>query len=149
MPTVSKDSIPRTHLHSRTSFLFQAAIYLRKAADAIPKSDAVFIQNSNEGEKTEACKVTDGLSRRMISHMNGVSRRAQIRASIPVKRRVCKRCQGLLLPGLTSTVYMENQSRGGKKPWADMFVVDCSACGFRTRYPVGQERQKPVVKRPT
>jgi len=45
------------------------------------------------------------------------------------------------VPGKTSIIRLENKSKGGRKPWADVLVVECQRCGLERRYPVGQERQ--------
>lgn len=47
----------------------------------------------------------------------------------------------MLVPGQTSTAGVENQSKGARKPWADVYVVRCLVCGGVKRFPVGVERQ--------
>jgi len=64
-----------------------------------------------------------------------------------VKALLCKRCDVLLVPGSTSSVTVENASRGGKKPWAEVEVVRCLACGAEKRFPVGATRQKRKTRR--
>lgn len=59
-----------------------------------------------------------------------------------IKRTICKRCDSLLVPGVSSTNRIENPSKGGKKPWADVLVVECNACGAVKRFPVGIEMLK-------
>ncbi|KZF20882.1 Rpr2-domain-containing protein [Xylona heveae TC161] len=81
-------------------------------------------------------------SRRLISQLRGVSLKSQIRLSPELKRSICRRCDTLLIPGSTSTTRLENHSRGGKKPWADLLVVECKACGSVKRFPVGAQKQK-------
>jgi ribonuclease P protein subunit RPR2 len=97
-------------------------------------------------------------TRHLLSSMRSVSQKAQIRLSRPIKLSVCRRCNGLLfrLPSLSSlpsslspsglsnvngtgtgTAEIENLSRGGRKPWADVLVVKCRSCGFVKRYPIG------------
>jgi ribonuclease P protein subunit RPR2 len=82
-----------------------------------------------------------GTSRRLASHILSVSRKVSVRASREVKRSICKRCASVLIPGQTTSNRVENQSRGGHKPCADVMVVTCSACGFEKRYPFGAQRQ--------
>jgi ribonuclease P protein subunit RPR2 len=81
------------------------------------------------------------LSRRLLSNLRAISRKGQIRLSPSIKRSICKRCETLLIPGSTSTHRVDNPSRGGKKPWADVLVVQCIACGTEKRFPVGAKKQ--------
>jgi ribonuclease P protein subunit RPR2 len=48
----------------------------------------------------------------------------------------------MLIAGVSSACFIENKSRGGKKPWADVLVVRCQTCSHETRYPVGQQPAK-------
>ena len=41
----------------------------------------------------------------------------------------------------TGKLYVENKSRHGRKPWADLLVSECFTCGRRKRYPLGATRQ--------
>ncbi|RYP05947.1 hypothetical protein DL765_009671 [Monosporascus sp. GIB2] len=59
-----------------------------------------------------------------------------------MKHTICKYCDTLLVEGDTSTSFVENQSKGGKKPWADVLVVKCNTCGGLKRFPVQAPRQK-------
>lgn len=174
----SQKGVAQKHLHSRVSYLYQAATYLARVADqsqASPLyvSDQVKKQ-SESGEElpcAAACSnaVSDeglpiaqteqenpmykikpddertsehsALSRQLIVHLRAVSFKAQIRLSPTMKHTMCKRCDVLLVPGSTSTSYMENNSRGARKPWADVLVTTCIACGTAKRFPVGAKRQ--------
>ncbi|KAH0543202.1 hypothetical protein FGG08_002463 [Glutinoglossum americanum] len=80
------------------------------------------------------------LSRHLLSNLRTISHKGQIRLSPSIKRSICKRCESLLIPGCSSTHRVENQSRGGKKPWADVLVVRCSACGTEKRFPAGAKK---------
>ena len=126
---------PNKHLHSRVSFLYQAATYL-SGAHAARAKDA-----GNSAPRPSLRNPCLGSSRRMLSHLRGVSRKAQIRLSKSMKHAICKRCESLLVAGSSSTQYVENSSRGGKKPWADVIVIECNHCGTKTRFPVGATRQ--------
>jgi ribonuclease P protein subunit RPR2 len=37
---------------------------------------------------------------------------------------------------------VENQSKGGRKPWADILVMRCLTCGHAKRYPVSVPKQR-------
>lgn len=104
----------------RTQHLFRAAAYLsslrvpRRAATSnlpaaamrdaglsatldAPRSDAETTDGVDAPETQAAdCKL-DGLAARYVADLKGVARKAQLKLPIPLKRRVCKRCDGLLL----------------------------------------------------
>lgn len=59
-----------------------------------------------------------------------------------MKRATCKFCNSTLIEGETSRSVVENASKDGKKPWADLLVVKCLTCGNAKRYPVSARKQK-------
>lgn len=167
--------VPHRHLHSRISYLYQAANYLsqvssegtecpRDSADR-DQDGASLMRGISQTKKpvqgiseppTADIDVSDshssvsnkkessnrlGQGRRLVSHLRIVSLKSQIRLSSSVKHSVCRRCENLLIPGSTSTFEMENKSRGGRKPWADVLVVTCKHCGTARRLPTGATRQ--------
>ena len=79
--------------------------------------------------------------RHTLSHLRRVSHKSQIRLPRGMKRSICRRCEAALIPGFTCKAYIENKSRKGKKPWADVLIVTCDACDFSKRFPVGAKRQ--------
>lgn len=85
---------------------------------------------------------TLGPSCHLVSQLRAVSLKGQIRLSQAMKHSICKRCDALLFPGSTSSTRVENKSRGGKKPWADVLVTTCHSCGAAKRFPVGGKRQR-------
>lgn len=87
-------------------------------------------------------------TRMMLSYIKGISRKGQIRLSPSMKHSMCKRCDILLVHGRTSTQRLENRSREGKKPWADVLVVTCNSCGTAKRFPIGAKRQPNRKDRP-
>ena len=180
-------SIQQKHLHSRISYLYQAATYLahvrQKRLDSHlhcavevrgghnPPQERVMglnqeqqcqtSSNTSQDEKdnTEpvipleprnkvvaelsltAGSVNQGMSPRLLSHLREVSLKGQIRLSPAIKHSVCKGCAALLITGSTSTRQVENKSRNGRKPWADILVISCNACGRHKRFPLGARRQ--------
>lgn len=82
-----------------------------------------------------------GQTHRFVNHLRAVSLKGQIRLTADMKRSICKRCDNYLVIGSTATRNIENKSRGGKKPWADVLVVSCNTCGVKKRFPVAAERQ--------
>ena len=174
----SQKGISQKHLHSRISYLYQAATYLAKvdhqprasapstneasrkscdpgvelqyattspnttSSDTLPISP---IENGNRmpenGPDIDKVSEDFSLSRQLLAHLRDVSLRSQIRLAPAVKHTVCKGCNVLLIPATTSTSYMENKSSGGRKPWADVLVTTCIACGTSKRFAVGAKRQ--------
>jgi ribonuclease P protein subunit RPR2 len=116
-PPKKPKGAPNKHLHARTAFLYQAATYLTLQTDRSP------------------------LALGLGSDLQQVSRKAQLHVSVELKRSICKSCNSILVPGRTATQKIENDSRGGRKPWADVLVVQCDVCGGKKRFPVGAKRQ--------
>lgn len=88
-----------------------------------------------------------GLPLLLSSHMAQVARKSQIRLHSSIKHATCKRCTTPLVEGRTCTKSIENQSRGGRKPHADVLVVTCLVCGASKRWPVGAKRQQRKTAR--
>ena len=174
----AQKGLAQKHVHSRISYLYQAATYLANVADQsqarTPYTKDRVIQQSKPSEELQcavaAPKALSGnalpilpiehekgmpkidpkvdsvledsaLSRQLVAHLRAISLKSQIRLSPAMKHTICKRCDILLVPGSTSTSYLENNSRGGRKPWADILVTTCTACGAAKRFPVGAKRQ--------
>jgi ribonuclease P protein subunit RPR2 len=81
-------------------------------------------------------------SRLLASNLRAVALKTQTRLTPEVKSSICKRCESLLVHGKTASVRVENMSKGGKKAWCDVLVVECGVCQTVKRYPVGQQRQR-------
>jgi ribonuclease P protein subunit RPR2 len=155
--TKSKPSskIPNKHLHSRLSYLFRAAKLLSDAHNEAKKrqvetstslqpSASTKVEESVEAQLEHSKSVTHAppLTRLVLSHLRSVSLKSQIRLTSIVKHSICKHCEILLIPGTTSTTSIENLSKGGSKPWADVKVTTCTSCGNKSRVPVGAPKQK-------
>lgn len=134
--------VPNKHLHSRLSFLHQAATHLTVAGNGrrVPRStgdsSSQTVPPRQPGTKNEF------EATRLLNHLRGVSRKSQIRLAPDMKHSICKRCDSLLLPGRTSTEVVVNQSKDGQKPWADIFEIRCIKCGAIKRFPVGIARKE-------
>ncbi|KAK7528400.1 RNAse P Rpr2/Rpp21/SNM1 subunit domain-containing protein [Phyllosticta citriasiana] len=151
--------VPNKHLHSRISYLYQAACHLsaQDSPDAgsgkaqeidakLSSADNQFSTSTDDKSQdmswlSRSAAFPPGLSHYLVSHLQSVSRKAQIRLSQNVKHFICKRCSTVLIPGKTSTSRIENLSRGGRKPWADVLVIKCEVCETQKRFPVGAKRQ--------
>lgn len=145
--------VPHKHLHSRISYLHQAANYLARVSEGTltvqQAGDNTEVKNYQSVQQGAAKHFVEAsaLTRHLNSHLRAVSLRSQIRLTPALKNTICKRCDTLLKPESTSTSRLENKSCGGKKPWADVLVVACKACGHVKRYPVGAKRQQSRTER--
>lgn len=142
-------NIPQKHLHSRLSFLHQAATYLATTDNhGSPESDAGQATTTASSQDMRMNTQTQSLSEatRLLGHLRGVSRKSQIRLVPTMKYTICKRCDSLLIPGRTSSEAVVNPSKNGSKLWADSFEIRCSKCGTTKRFPAGADRRK-IAKR--
>jgi ribonuclease P protein subunit RPR2 len=148
-------SAPNKALHSRVSYLYQAAAFLstrqlnfsETAGSDIVEPKRNSANTDDNGTKTSVSQNVLGpgslsLSRKLLADLRSVSLKAQIRLSPTIKHSICKRCDTMLIEGSTCTSGIENQSKHGRKPWADVLVRTCSSCGSQRRFPVTAERQK-------
>ncbi|TVY21895.1 hypothetical protein LARI1_G000270 [Lachnellula arida] len=136
-------NVPNKILHSRVSYLYQAASYLAaqqphsesgptryerdtsKTPSNHPKSiETNGAEHSSSTTFSEAAAYRPA-SRRMISDLRSVTLKGQMRISPAMKHSTCKKCDTLLVDGSTCTNEVENKSKEGKKPWADVPILDC------------------------
>lgn len=83
-----------------------------------------------------------GLPLQLNAHLRSVAQKAQIRLIQDLKHAICKICSSPLIEGETCLRSTENLSKGGRKPWADVLVLKCCACGACKRFPIGAKKQK-------
>ncbi|GJC82734.1 ribonuclease P protein subunit rpr2 [Colletotrichum liriopes] len=145
MAKPKSESLPNRHAYTRVSYLHQAASYL--ATVQSPNSDSTTnssqARNSSHVADHEKQSTTnETVARRFVSDIRAVSLKAQIRPSPSLKQMMCKYCDSLLVEGKTCFTTVENASKGGKKPWADVMVTKCKTCGNVKRFPVSAPRQK-------
>ncbi|EHK43035.1 hypothetical protein TRIATDRAFT_170174, partial [Trichoderma atroviride IMI 206040] len=148
--------IQNRHIYSRASYLYQAASYLANCAHQTKKSTRTE-DNQDDTKKDEQPAAVDGdgfthskqerkaiinLSHQVISDMRSVSLKAQIRQAPAIKQTVCKYCDAVQIEGKTCHSTVENRSKGGRKPWADILVTRCDTCGNVKRHPISAPRQK-------
>lgn len=145
-------SIPNKVLHSRVSYLYQAASYLA-THDPKDLSTSTATSQVAESEQMKSKKPAEQLpeiqlhsvARRMVSDLRTVSQKVQIRLSPAMKHSFCKKCDTILVEGSTCVNRIENKSKGGRKPWADILVRKCNCCGCEKRFPLaaGRQRRRP------
>jgi ribonuclease P protein subunit RPR2 len=161
----SGKGVQNKHLYARASYMHQAAAYLSahvKPAESDSAEGAMAEARLSESALLSPPRSATNLprstttvasptltratfapnsGRHLLTQMRGVSRKTQTRISQDIKRSVCKRCDTLLVPGRTSSAQVENESKGGRKKCADVYVVRCLLCGCAKRFPVGIEKQ--------
>jgi ribonuclease P protein subunit RPR2 len=143
--TKGKGSVSHKAVNSRASFLYQAASFLAIAGSAPTATNHDLSTDSDNPSAKLVSKTSfrSSLSRQLLSHLSVVAEKSQIRLSSSLKHTICKRCNALLIDGSTCVNTVENASKGGAKPWADVFVRTCAACSCARRFPLAVERQKP------
>lgn len=148
--------VPNKPSYCRLSFMYQAASLLAApakpsqvndpAATQVTDSDVLMELDSDNAnnpstQMDERTAVrTRNMSHRLLTDFRSVSLKCQIRVSPDMKRTICKFCDTLLVEGQTCTSTVENTSKGGKKPWADVLVVKCHTCHRAKRFPVNAPR---------
>jgi ribonuclease P protein subunit RPR2 len=144
--------VPNRALHSRVSYLYQAAAYLSTKEQLVPTNQytqSVELQDANTSSigrvstiasRDPKCLLQKS-PRRLLSDLRSVSLKAQIRLSPSMKHSICKRCDTMLIDGSTCINVVENKSKEGRKPWADVLVQTCKNCGFERRFPTTAKRQ--------
>lgn len=145
----AKTGVPNKALHSRVSYLYQAAAYLATqqqhsktlTKDSQP-ADLKYEAMANLKVKNISDQSPHAAARHLISDLRAVSLKVQLRISPAMKHSICKNCDTMLINGTTCSSEVENRSKGGRKPWADVLVQKCNTCGSARRYPIGAERQK-------
>lgn len=165
--------VPNKHLHARVSFLQQASVYLASkqlnyrptlAQDVrcSPQSETLDVREGDTNSAVDVLRTTGpnshatspglvdrapGDSSHLVSQMKQVAQKSQIRLHPAVKRATCKTCNAVLIAGESCNKFVENLSRHGRKPQADVLVLQCCACGTRKHYPIGAKRQQRKSKR--
>ncbi|GKT42497.1 ribonuclease P/MRP protein subunit POP5 [Colletotrichum spaethianum] len=145
MAKPKSESLPNRHAYTRVSYLHQAASYLATVQSSNSDSTANSSQAHNfphVADQQNQSKTNETIARRFVSDIRAVSLKAQIRPSPSLKQTMCKYCDSLLMEGRTCSTTVENASKGGKKPWADVMVTKCKTCGNVKRFPVSAPRQK-------
>jgi ribonuclease P protein subunit RPR2 len=172
----AKKGVPNKHLHARIAYLHQAATYLTTQSLIHPQNGAqqastnepeermievhpgtlatdakISLANSkpSPGHSSTATfnPPASGLPLQLNAHLRSVAQKGQIRLSSDLKIAICKICSSPLIERETCLKYIENLSKSGRKPWANVLVVKCCACGACKRFPVGAKKQKRKAAR--
>lgn len=164
----------KSHVKARMDYLQQGARFLQGIqvqGTATPANTIILRTTQPNNENSELRKVSNtslnedvdiaqapcsqtttkkplaNLSRVFTSHMRGVSLKTQTRLSVPVKRSFCKRCDTTLIPEINCAQEIRNESRGRKKPWADVLVIRCLVCNTEKHFPQTEKRSKSLSER--
>ncbi|KAH8597941.1 RNAse P Rpr2/Rpp21/SNM1 subunit domain-containing protein, partial [Bisporella sp. PMI_857] len=154
--TKPKTKVPNSALHSRASYLHQAARYLASQSGQNEGCGKKAAGNTNVEYREPSptpniLGVDPALSfqpnaRLLVSNLRNVCGKVLIRMSPDMKQSICKNCDSILIDGRSCSIEIENKSNGGMKPWADVLVRTCVSCGYAKRIPLG-ERQKRRTQR--
>lgn len=80
------------------------------------------------------------LSRAMTRNLDLVGKKAVLKLGPSLKRSICKKCNSLLIPGLTMQIRLENLSRL-KSSHNDVLIHKCLNCNEVKRFPIGKDRE--------
>lgn len=118
------NSVPKKDHHQRVTYLYKLGSLMTFKK----------VKSELSGEKKRA---TDILSRVYLNHMDLVSKKSVLKMHPDIKRTVCKKCNRLLIDGLTSKTRIKNESRK-KLPHCDVLEITCE-CGTVKRFPIGKD----------
>jgi len=154
------------HLHARVAYLDRISKYMALQQQSAPPSQAKQDgsedtavpasasaspdgghERSENSAQSDVPPVQQGLPYLFASHLRAVSLKSQISLSQDMKHSYCKVCNCPLITGQTAKTYMENRSKGGRKPQADVRVISCLKCHAEKRFPVGARRQTKKSER--
>lgn len=68
-----------------------------------------------------------------------VAKKTVMKLSPGIKRTLCKKCHNLLVPGITQTTELQNDSKSNTRK-SDVLVHTCMVCNTSKRFPVGKNR---------
>ena len=135
-------TVPQKNVRLRLAYLHQAATYFHNIA-----AEQEQIGEADSESVTHPFK--DAQTQRLVNQMKGVSRKAVIRLQKDVKRSLCKGCDAILEPSISSATWVQNDSRNGAKPWADVVTIRCTFCGTIKRFPTGTRKHKESSRKGT
>jgi len=139
--------VAQKHIHSRISYLHQIATYLHavKAPELTgEQGDMPSIAGPGLADLTDgkASAIRDqAQARYLLNQVRGISLKATLRLSPALKHTICKRCDTLFIAGQTCTQEIQNDSKEGRKPWADVLVLKCKTCNTVKRFAIGIDRK--------
>ena len=79
-------------------------------------------------------RINPQLSSRYVETARKIAMAARISLPVKLKRRICKNCHALLVPGDNCRVRIKQR----REPHV---VITCLGCGFQTRVPLRKRRE--------
>ncbi|KAM6490675.1 RNAse P Rpr2/Rpp21/SNM1 subunit domain containing protein [Amanita muscaria] len=137
IPNIS--SVQNREIIQRLNFLYQASVYLQNLSQTTlsPASTPVTHEHKHAKKGTQERKrhrqrirTTDELSRAYIDTMLTVGKKTTVKMDPSIKRTLCKRCQSVLVPGLTVSVRVRKSTSH-----RHALELTCTFCGFERRIP--------------
>ncbi|KAG4301677.1 hypothetical protein PCANB_001828 [Pneumocystis canis] len=125
---IKSKTLPQQELYSRISFLYQAA--------SIYTTRSIFSQSTYKDIQSELA-----LSKFYINTAKRIAQKAVLKLNPSIKRTLCRRCDTLLLPTITSSIKVENLSKKNIRK-ADTIIITCNFCNAKKRYPVLKDNYK-------
>ncbi|CAI7574442.1 unnamed protein product [Penicillium viridicatum] len=137
----SKNS--QSHIRARLDYLHQAAAYFQDKSTLAEGQIGKVHNNEHTSVAGHIDPEDNGHTVDAQLHVCSVN---QKKTQEPL-RNLSRRCDTILIPGVTCSHETKNASRGGKKPWANVLVVRCLSCGTEKRFPQTEKRGKKLVER--
>ncbi|KAK5703979.1 hypothetical protein LTR97_002992 [Elasticomyces elasticus] len=127
----------------------EARQHSQSLRDERPATSSKEVKKNEEWKRKAGLDLpqSGGLPLYLASHLGQIARKTQTRLHPNIKHLICRTCSAVLVIGESCTKRMENVSRGGRKPHADVLVIECTVCGAAKRFPVGAKRQKRKAAR--
>ncbi|KIL62399.1 hypothetical protein M378DRAFT_81285 [Amanita muscaria Koide BX008] len=136
IPNIS--SVQNREIIQRLNFLYQASVYLQNLSQttlspaSTPKDEDKHARKGTQERKRhrQRIRTTDELSRAYIDTMLTVGKKTTVKMDPSIKRTLCKRCQSVLVPGLTVSVRVRKSTSH-----RHALELTCTFCGFERRIP--------------
>ncbi|GAA6009560.1 hypothetical protein JCM11491_003606 [Sporobolomyces phaffii] len=93
-------SVPSRDALQRLSYLYQASVLLDNIGLAAPSSNA----DADSRRARNPPRALKPVSRHLVRTMSEVAMKATVRMDPAVKRTVCKQCDSVLVPGISSSL---------------------------------------------
>ncbi|KIM69069.1 hypothetical protein SCLCIDRAFT_1208488 [Scleroderma citrinum Foug A] len=128
----NKDQVPNPNnvsnrdIIQRLNFLYQASVLLNTMSSSQPQSATSTCQRNRN-----KCVSTSELSRSYIDTMKTVGKKTNVKIDPSVKRRLCKGCSSVLVPGMSAKVRIKNSASHDH-----LISYTCLACHTHRRIPV-------------
>ena len=128
----------------RMDYLYRAAHLVngvRFSKDSMTKSKEQKEQSFQKSSENAKRILSTHLTQLMV----GIGRKAVQRASVEVKRTICKGCRNLLVPGKTAKFYYRSKSKmktkNNKRTEKELKIL-CKQCSTEKKFPLKKLKTK-------